>query len=77
MDMNLFYKRIFDFRDILGTRIAEAALRADTGVEAEKLQSIVNQVNAEISNSYSDMVTSLQNLEETQKKKKSTRGRKK
>ena len=78
MDMNLFYRRIFDFREVINNKLAMAIISSEVDASDEDKKNIISKVNAAIEVGYNDMVASLQTLEEKEKlKNKKTRRRKK
>ncbi len=81
MDMNIFYRRILDFEDVIKLKLNQAVIESvgsvDTGDnKQELLKAVVERVDGTLHTSYLEMVENLQKLETTSKTVKKTRKRK-
>ena len=67
MDSNTFFRRIFQYRDVMSLSVTQAVIERSAGISKEKIEEIIAGINIAFEASYDQLIQSLVNLEKREK----------
>ena len=67
--MRVFYRRVLDFREIIENRLIQELLSRSENIDREKMVDLSNGIKKVVESSFSDLITSLQALENAESAK--------
>ena len=67
MDMNLFYRRIFQFKEIMTNDVTQSIVENSSGLEKTKAEELIKGVELSLTASFDKLINSLMNVEKNYK----------